>query len=149
MKSLFDTEAYSEIENRLGQLSENSERQWGTMDAAQMLAHCQKPFEIALGKMTMKRPNLVMRIIFKRMKPMLYNDNLWKPNIPTGQEFKITDARDFSKEKENLSKIAAEFHGERNRSSWAPHPGFGKFTNEQWGQMQYKHLDHHFRQFGV
>ena len=32
---------------------------------------------------------------------------------------------------------------------WNPHPMFGKFTMEQWGKMEYKHLDHHLRQFGV
>ena len=32
---------------------------------------------------------------------------------------------------------------------WNPHPIFGAFTHQQWGQLQYKHLDHHLRQFGV
>ena len=30
-----------------------------------------------------------------------------------------------------------------------PHPFFGKLTSEEWGIGMYKHLDHHFRQFGA
>ncbi|MCF6222561.1 MAG: hypothetical protein L3J34_02410 [Flavobacteriaceae bacterium] len=26
---------------------------------------------------------------------------------------------------------------------------FGEFTAKQWGKMQYKHLDHHLKQFGL
>ena len=26
---------------------------------------------------------------------------------------------------------------------------WGKMDNELWGQLQYKHCDHHLRQFGV
>ena len=29
------------------------------------------------------------------------------------------------------------------------HPFFGTLTGKQWGETQYKHVDHHFRQFGV
>ncbi|RYG41811.1 MAG: DUF1569 domain-containing protein, partial [Chitinophagaceae bacterium] len=29
-----------------------------------------------------------------------------------------------------------------------PHPVFGHFTPQQWGQSMFKHLDHHLRQFG-
>ncbi|MGB5666410.1 MAG: DUF1569 domain-containing protein, partial [Maribacter sp.] len=32
---------------------------------------------------------------------------------------------------------------------WNLHPLFGEFTVEQWGQMEFKHLDHHLKQFGV
>ena len=38
---------------------------------------------------------------------------------------------------------------EKDKKEWDPHPVFGSFTPEQWGQMQYKHLDHHLRQFNV
>jgi hypothetical protein len=30
-----------------------------------------------------------------------------------------------------------------------PHPLFGPLTTTQWGQLTWKHLDHHLRQFGV
>jgi hypothetical protein len=34
-------------------------------------------------------------------------------------------------------------------SDLGPHPGFGPWTNEQWGTLQYLHLDHHLKQFSA
>ena len=46
-------------------------------------------------------------------------------------------------------KLLNELNNQRKRDDWQPHPAFGKLSKEQWGKMQYKHLDHHLRQFGV
>ncbi len=149
MKSLFDSETHSEILNRIDKLSESSTGQWGKMEVGQMLHHCQFPLNLALGRYTMKKPNLLMKILFKSFKKGMYDDKLWKPNLPTAKPFKVVDKKDFTPEKTKLVVAVSDFHLEKNRKSWEPHPGFGHFTHEQWGQMQYKHLDHHLRQFGV
>ncbi|WP_034259346.1 DUF1569 domain-containing protein [Altibacter lentus] len=149
MKSIFEEDAYNELLSRIEKLSPSSERQWGSMDAAQMLHHSQKPFEIPLEKTTIKKPNILMKLMIKSFKPLLYNDKPWKKNLRTAKEFVVTAPKDFDKEKQYLLDLMAEYYAERNRESWKPHPGFGHFTNAQWGQMQYKHLDHHLRQFGV
>lgn len=49
MKSLFDTETYQEIIDRIEKLNENSTPNWGEMSVGQMLTHCQKPLEVANG----------------------------------------------------------------------------------------------------
>jgi len=41
------------------------------------------------------------------------------------------------------------FEGGRARSRAAIHPMLGKFKPGQWVIGQYKHIDHHLRQFGV
>lgn len=146
MKSLFEPEAYSEIKNRIDVLSENSERQWGKMSIGQMLKHCQEPLNIALEKEKVKKQFFPLAFLFKKM---LYNDKPWKQNLPTAKSFKISDNRDFETEKNELKKLIAEFHAKKKQKQWEPHPIFGKFTPQQWGQMQYKHLDHHLKQFGV
>jgi Ca2+-binding EF-hand superfamily protein len=48
-----------------------------------------------------------------------------------------------------LNELVDEFNRLDSRDMWHPHPAFGSFTKEQWGQLQYKHLDHHLKQFGV
>ena len=83
------------------------------------------------------------------MKPMMYNDKLWRQNVPTGKEFIIDYEVDFNQEKTNLLSMINQFHERKNQETWNPHPIFGSFKKEQWGKMQYKHLDHHLRQFGV
>ena len=84
------------------------------------------------------------------IKSKLYNDSPWKKNLPTAPNFRITDARDFNKEKEELVALINAFHhGGPEKVGRFPHPMFGSFTPQQWGMSMYKHLDHHLQQFGV
>lgn len=46
---------------------------------------------------------------------------------------------------ESFNKLATG----RSSITCHEHPFFGKMTGEDWGHLMYKHLDHHFRQFGV
>jgi hypothetical protein len=48
MKSLLNNEGHLEIKNRLGQLSEKSQRKWGKMTVGQMAWHCQYPLKLAI-----------------------------------------------------------------------------------------------------
>ena len=71
-------------------------------------------------------------------------------NAPTGPDYKIADEPDLDKTRERLTQLIAKFHdsGEPGLDGNV-HPFFGPLTGKQWGETQYKHLDHHFRQFGV
>ena len=147
MKSLFNTETFSETKNRINQLTENSQKQWGKMSVGQMLHHCQGPLNIMLEKEKYGlKANLLAKLLFKRM---LYNDTPFRKNLPTAKFLKESETKDFSAEKNVLIFLLGEFESQRDREEWKPHPGFGYFTKQQWGQMQYKHLDHHLKQFEV
>ncbi|RIA10530.1 uncharacterized protein DUF1569 [Flavobacteriaceae bacterium MAR_2010_72] len=148
MKSLFVTDDYNEILNRINALDEQSQPQWGKMDVAQMLAHCCEPLKVPLEKLTLKKPNAIMRLLFSFFKDSLYNDKPWKHGLPTSKEYKIVDNRIFLDEKNKLVELIHEFYSKKGQDSWPPHPFCGHFTAEQWGKMQYKHLDHHLKQFG-
>ena len=147
MKSLFNNDAFAEIKQRLDNLSENSSAQWGKMDAAQMTHHCQGPFNIMLGINHYGfKPNWFAKVFFKKS---LYNDKPWMKNLPTAKPLKVTEPKEFEPERNKLIELLNEFNAQREKKEWDPHPGFGYFTKQQWGQMQYKHLDHHLRQFGL
>lgn len=147
MQSLFDPKAKNEIQERLTKLSHQSQPAWGKMDVGQMLYHCQFPLKIALKKEHPKmKPNLLAKWFFKKA---MYNDKPWKRNLPTHPKLKVADQKVLEAEREYLSNLVDEFFEKRNESQWEPHPMFGKFTPEQWGKMQYKHLDHHLQQFNV
>lgn len=91
----------------------------------------------------------MLKVLGKFFKKSLYNDKPWKQNLPTAKSFKVEEDKDFATEKEVLISLIRDFYQEKDKKEWDPHPAFGSFTPEQWGQMQYKHLDHHLRQFGV
>ncbi|WP_430412005.1 DUF1569 domain-containing protein [Kordia sp.] len=151
MKSLFDITTHDEILNRIDKVSTDSMPSWGKMNVGQMFAHCQMPLEIAMEKRTLsaKKPGFMKRLLFKLYKPLMYNDKAWSKNLPTVRDFIVNDAKDVDVEKAKLSNLVSEFHQYKDTDEFPPHPMFGKFTNEQWGKMQYKHLDHHLNQFGV
>ncbi|MEM7486520.1 MAG: DUF1569 domain-containing protein [Bacteroidota bacterium] len=149
MKSLFEIDGHTEVIERIEKLNESTNAEWGKMKLGQMLYHCQFPLNLALGNYKMKKPNPVMKLLYQSFKKSMYNDKLWKQGLPTPKPFKVILEKEFSSEKKKLISLVNEFHQQRDRTAWEPHPAFGTFTTKQWGQMQYKHLDHHLRQFGV
>ena len=55
MKSLFEKPSYDEIILKFSKLTPQSQRQWGKMDAAQMMAHCKEAFRVPIGETKLKR----------------------------------------------------------------------------------------------
>ncbi len=150
MKSLFESETHEQVLNRIEGLTESTQPQWGKMEVGQMLKHCQIPFEVALSHIEMEaKPGVLMKLMSKLFKPSMYNDKLWRRNMQTPKQFLVTDPMVFAIEKDNLVALINEFAPLKNNTNWPEHPYFGHFTTEQRGQIQYKHLDHHLRQFGV
>lgn len=149
MLNLFETEVYNQVLDRMNKLSHHSERQWGKMEVGQMLAHCKEAFKVPLSDKPMKR-NMIGLLIGWAVKSQLYSDKPWKQNLPTAPNFIIKDKRNFDNEKAGLLELINQFHKKGpEQVGLFPHPMFGSFTSEQWGQSMYKHLDHHLRQFGV
>ncbi len=147
MKSLFEEDTYQEILERLDKLSAESKRLWGKMSVGQMAWHCQFPLRIAVKNEDRGiSGNPLVRWFFK--KP-LYNDKPWRKNLPTAPALKAREEKDFETEFAKLKQLVVECHDLKTRETWNPHPLFGTLTHEQWGKMEYKHLDHHLRQFGI
>lgn len=150
MKSLFNPSDNQEIINRIHQLSATAQPQWGKMNVSQMLAHCQSPLHVAFGELQLKR-NL-MSILFGGMvkRSLIKDEKPFKQNLPTSASFIVTDIREFEKEKNKLIELVQRFS--KNGAAALrkdPHPFFGKLTTTEWDILQWKHLDHHLRQFAV
>ena len=50
MKNLFDPALVEDVKQRIMRLGADSERQWGKMNPARMLAHCSAAMEMAMGR---------------------------------------------------------------------------------------------------
>lgn len=150
MKTLFDSARASDVQGRLQQLRPDSTRQWGTMSAPQMLAHCAIGLETALGD---RRPPrmFVGRILGGFVKSRVFaNDAPLRRNSPTAPFMVIADERELEAERARLRALIDRFTAAgRAGCTTHPHTFFGPLTPDQWGVLNYKHLDHHFRQFGV
>ena len=147
IKSLFDPNVKQDIIDRINKLTAQSQRQWGKMDVAQMLAHVQQPIEVAYGKRELKS-HWLLKLIGPLFKTKLYNGQPYKQGLPTDRSYVMTGTvKDFEKEKQQLLELINHFHD--TNLTEARHPVFGTFTKEQWSLATWKHLDHHLRQFGV
>jgi len=147
--SLFEPRDRAAMVARLESLRPETTRQWGKMSIAQMLAHCQQPLRVAMGELPLKRS--LLGILFGRLaKKKLLDPKPWQRSMPTAPEFKITDERDFATEKATLLALVKRFgEGGPHVVTKQPHPFFGPLTVDEWQQLQWRHLDHHLRQFGT
>ncbi|MEN9441247.1 MAG: hypothetical protein RLZ33_1324 [Bacteroidota bacterium] len=151
MKNIFDKAVTEEVIDRLNALTPETTAKWGTMNVAQMLAHCNVTYEMIYEPEKHPKPNAFKRFILKLIvKPIVVSDKIYKENSPTAPAFKIASAKEFESEKVRLFDFltrtqalgGAHFEGKESNS-------FGNLTTNEWNAMFYKHLDHHFRQFGV
>jgi hypothetical protein len=151
MKNLFDSTVANQVKTRLGKLEPQSERRWGKMTAAQMLAHCTISMQWALGEAVPEKLAFPVRLMGRLIKPLVFrNDDPMRKNSPTAKGLIVADERDLDKERARLSGLIDKFAaGGAERCTRNPHSFFGRMTPEEWAILMYKHLDHHLRQFGA
>ena len=148
MKNILNESEYRAIRQRIENLEPNAQRQWGKMDLAQALAHCNIPIEQATGKVPFKdESNFISRTLIKWIVMNNIKKGSFGKNVPTVRSFVITEAKDFEKEKARLLENLDEFYIKGNQDKLNQHPGFGKFTKDQWAGLQSVHLNHHLTQF--
>lgn len=149
MNNLYNLADFENILNRIEKLTPNSQRQWGKMNVSQMLAHLNTSLETPLGRNFPKRAFLG-RIIGGIVKRGHLSEKPLPKNAPTDPSYKIFDNPDFEKEKRKSVELLKTFYENgASKCSEHPHSFFGKLTPAQWAVLQWKHFDHHLRQFGV
>ncbi len=154
MDSLFEPDGAETLVSRIESLTPTSQARWGSMDVAQMLAHCCVPFDQVYEpgyQQAHPRPPRVVRAILRLVaKPIVVGAKPYRRNMRTPPAFVVSDARDFEREQARLVAYvrrvsrdgAAAFQGRESHS-------FGALTAPEWSALFTKHTDHHLTQFGV
>ena len=147
MKTIFDPATKEELFARIDNLTPSNERQWGKMSPAQAMEHMSRGVEMGIGD-SMKQVFLGKLLSWMFRKEFL-GEKPFRQNAPTGPDFVVKDEPDFESTRSRLKSVIDQFHslGEAGTDGKA-HPFFGTLTGKQWGETQYKHVDHHLRQFG-
>ena len=150
MKHLFEPAKAEEVRHRLERLQPDSQRQWGKMDSAQMLAHCNAAFAMAEGRIVSPRI-LIGRLLGPlAKKSMIINGEPMRRNSKTTPSVIIADQSNFIVEKKRLRESIDGFVARGPAiCTKQPHFFFGPLTPQEWAALMYQHLDHHLRQFGV
>jgi hypothetical protein len=148
--TFLDPSAHAALVARLQALTPLNQRQWGKMTAGQMVVHCADQLRVSRGEKavtSMRIPDflkpLVKWLFVTRLKE-------FKPNMQTLKELDsqagMTPTTTFEADRQQLLALL-------NPAQYGPagveHPVFGHLSREEFGQVTWKHLDHHLRQFGV
>lgn len=146
MASLRDHTTRNELIQRLQRLTPETERKWGRLDASRMLCHLGDTLAMSLGDVSVEPMNRKAFHQFPLKHLILYVLPFPK-GAPTARELLSTSPEDFDTDRRRVVELV-------NRLAAAPnargpeHPFFGPLTNEEWNALQWKHINHHLKQFG-
>ena len=149
MKTIFDKVTRDELIVRIKLLNENSTANWGKMNFYQMLKHCILYDEWILGKNNPVCKQVFIGRLFGKtaLKDFVGDDKQLKRNMRTLNNLKVElSSGNPASEKLKWIDLVKEFENYSNPNFI--HSFFGKVTKEQIGYLDYKHTDHHLRQFG-
>lgn len=136
--------------SRLFQLMPDAPPRWGTMTAGQMLVHCADQLRVSRGEkpVTSVRVPGLLRPLLKWF--FITRLQAFKPNMKTMHELDaaggMTPPISFATDHATLIGLLAPAG---YRPSGVDHPLFGHLSAQEFGEITWKHLDHHLRQFGV
>ncbi len=147
--SVFEASTTDHILSRLDQLTAETKPLWGKMTAAQMLAHLNVNYDITYGNVEVKY-NAFMRFMLKLfLKKTVVGDKPYKKNSQTAPVFEIKGDRDFDKEKARFVDFVKTTQTKKSFFEGKVSGAFGALSTKEWSTQFYKHLDHHFNQFGL
>ena len=148
MKTFWDSGTREEICRRIDRLTPESRPQWGKFNATQMLAHLNDSMRMALGELKAEPKATPFRRF--PMKQLIVYVAPWPQGAPTAPELLARgDTAKFAEEQAQFRQIAARLAAKSPQQAWPEHPAFGALTHRAWGVLEYRHADHHLRQFGI
>jgi hypothetical protein len=146
-KSLSNSRARQELLDRLDRLTPDATPLWGMMTAPQMLAHLADWMLMAKGELKAAAKNRPLR--YPLLKQLVI---YWLPfprGVPTAPELIRRKPLEWAIEHAAVRKHVQSFEKPDAKAMCPEHPVFGKMTPRAWGVLGYRHMDHHFRQFGI
>lgn len=140
-----------ELKQRISMLTVDKDARWGAMNATQMLKHCRLVLEIPLGKIEVPEPPKIVRYIgvVTKMEMKIFKNGIPR-NMPTFAELRPGECAGFRTEMVKLLHTIDEYCALAAAEKLPEiHPLFGKMQPKDWGFLEYKHLHHHLKQFGL
>jgi hypothetical protein len=149
MQTIFDPSTCEALLRRVDAVHTTSARQWGKMSAAQMLEHTARALEVATGRKPATQA-FVGKAIGWIFKAGFLGEKPFAKNSPTGPELVVHDEPELEAARTKVKTLIGEFSAAGAKAcDGRVHGFFGPLTGGEWGVSQYKHVDHHLRQFGA
>lgn len=147
MKTIWDQSSCEELLARAEKLTADSPAQWGKMNASRMLTHVTDGLRMTMGEMEIAPKMTPFR--FPPLRYLIIYVLPFPKGAPTAPQLLERVPGEWERELAEFKTVFARLAASSQRTDWPEHPAFGKMSRKDWGALCYKHLDHHFRQFGV
>ncbi len=148
MKSIFQPAVREELLERARQLNPQAKPTFGKMNVNQMVVHCTGGIGMLIGELKVAPKGGPLRI--PALRYFVIHIMPWPKGLPTAPELiPPVNAGNF---RDNVAQLQAAIHRIAARDPngrFDPHPAFGEIRGKNLGVLVARHLDHHFRQFGV
>lgn len=149
MPSLLDPSAREALRSRVHTLRPDVTPRWGRFTAPAMLAHLTASLRMMRGDLPVAPAPTPWVVRNPPLKQLLIYVLPFPKGLPTSPELlaspQATDAANWDEAVRTFDEALnalGDFPIE-----WPRHAAFGPMTGRQWGVLQYRHLDHHLRQF--
>lgn len=155
MPSLLQAAARDALRRRVAALRPDTPARWGRFTAPRMLAHAVQSVHMMTGTIPVEAVRTSRALRSFPLKHLLIHVIPFPKGLPTTPELLARAAVDPADEGAWAAEVAAfgraldRIPEVERAGRWPAHPAFGPLTGHQWGVLQYRHLDHHFRQFGI
>lgn len=148
-RSLRDERGRRSILDRLAALTPEHPRLWGRMKPAQLLPHLAGGLRLALGERKVEGvpPGPVRGALLRYMAIHCLPWPKGKIQSPPGAFG--TPSLGWQQDRELVAELIERFAVTPPMQLADAHPSFGRMRPRDWDVLQYRHLDHHLRQFGV
>jgi len=148
VQTIFDPEKRAALLRRLDALRPEQPALWGRMDAPRMMSHLICAFQAGLGELEVgPAEGLLSRLPMNWLAIFVLP---WRPEKGVSPpEFLGRVPADWSADVSTLRTLIERSADRGPKALWPESRVFGRISGRSWGALHHKHLDHHFRQFGV
>lgn len=156
MRTLLDSEVRESFHRRVAALRPDTPARWGQFSAGRMLAHVIQSVGMMTGDVKVADAPTPWVIRHAPLKHLLIYVLPFPKGLPTSPELLArtpvsadVSSSEWADELRTFERALARIPEVARTGRWPPHPAFGPLTAIQSAALQRRHLDHHFRQFGL
>jgi len=147
MQSLWNAADRQGLFQRLDRLGPDAPARWGKFTATKMLAHVNDALRMSSGTLETSLKRTPLR--YPVLKHLVVYVAPWPKGVPTVPELLSRGSGAEWDAECAAFPTAVDGFVNRPRDARLPlHPAFWKLSRHAWGRLAWRHIDHHFRQFG-
>jgi hypothetical protein len=148
VRTLWNRPDRAALVERLARLTAETPALWGKFTAPRMLAHVNDALRMSTGELKTSLKKTPLR--FPIVKQIAVYLAPWPRGVPTVPELLASGERaQWEAERAVFPDLLDVFANRPLDAAFPLHPAFWRLSRRAWGRQQWRHVDHHFRQFGA